>query len=163
MAEQPQYNISESKSSNFGAAIIGGGLSGLSLSILLAKAGHNVILFEKEKYPFHKVCGEYISIESWKFVEKLGVPLSKLNLPLIKNLIVSSPNGKYLKSKLDLGGFGISRYFLDHYLKEVALQNGVQIYEGCKVNAVSFAHDLFTVKYNRGEIKSRLAVGSFGK
>ncbi len=42
----------------FGEAvsIIGGGLAGLSLSILLSKAGHKVVLFEKEKYPFHRVC-----------------------------------------------------------------------------------------------------------
>ncbi len=44
-----------------GAAIIGGGLAGLSLSIQLAKAGFKVVLFEKEKYPYHKVCGEYLS------------------------------------------------------------------------------------------------------
>ena len=49
-------------------AVVGGGLAGLSLSIQLAKAGYDVILFEKEKYPFHKVCGEYISLESWNFI-----------------------------------------------------------------------------------------------
>ena len=57
----------------FDVAIVGGGLAGLSLSILLAKAGYKVILFEKEKYPFHKVCGEYISLESWNFIERLGI------------------------------------------------------------------------------------------
>ena len=41
---------------SFTVAIIGGGLAGLSLSIQLAKADYQVILFEKEKYPFHKVC-----------------------------------------------------------------------------------------------------------
>jgi flavin-dependent dehydrogenase len=38
---------------NFDVAIVGGGLAGLSASILLAKAGYKIILFEKEKYPFH--------------------------------------------------------------------------------------------------------------
>src|SRR5215208_5476201 len=85
-----------------GACIIGGGLAGLSLSIQLAKAGYKVVLFEKEKYPFHKVCGEYISLESWNFIEQLGLPLSKMNLPIIKKLIVSSPGGKILESNLDL-------------------------------------------------------------
>jgi flavin-dependent dehydrogenase len=45
----------------YDVAIIGGGLAGLSLSIQLAKKNYSVVLFEKEKYPFHKVCGEYIS------------------------------------------------------------------------------------------------------
>jgi len=58
----------------FDIAIIGGGLAGLSLSIQCANAGYRTLLFEKETYPFHKVCGEYISNESFPFLEKLGVP-----------------------------------------------------------------------------------------
>jgi flavin-dependent dehydrogenase len=52
--------------------IAGGGLAGLALSIQCAQAGYRTVLFEKEKYPFHKVCGEYISFESWNFLEELG-------------------------------------------------------------------------------------------
>ena len=54
MNEQKTYDV----------AITGGGLAGLCLSIQLSRAGYSVILFEKEKYPFHKVCGEYISLET---------------------------------------------------------------------------------------------------
>jgi len=143
--------------------IIGGGLAGLSLSILLARSGYKVILFEKEKYPFHKVCGEYISMESRKFMEDLGVNISNLNLPVIKNLFVSSPAGHFLKSKLEMGGFGISRYFLDNKLKEIAVNNGVIIYEETKVNGVVFYDDKFTIKFNGGEITSYVVAGSFGK
>ncbi len=163
MVEETPYQISGIKTMAFDVAIIGGGLAGLSLSILLSRSGHNVVLFEKEKYPFHKVCGEYISMESWKFVEGLGLPLSELKLPVIKNLIVSSPDGNYIKSKLGMGGFGISRHYLDHQLKEIALQNGVIIYEESKVNEVIFEDKKFIVKYNRGEIASSLIAGTFGK
>src|SRR5689334_21885210 len=106
-------------------AIAGGGLAGLTLSIQAAKKGYRVILFEKEKYPFHKVCGEYISLESWDFMEELGLPLSEMNLPVIRKLIVSAPNGKTLEHMLPLGGFGISRYKLDAMLASVAEKNGV--------------------------------------
>ena len=57
----------------FDIAIIGGGLAGLTLSIQCANAGYNTILFEKETYPFHKVCGEYISNESLPFLEKIEI------------------------------------------------------------------------------------------
>ncbi|MCY7309795.1 MAG: TolC family protein, partial [Chitinophagaceae bacterium] len=46
----------------------------------------NIALLEKETYPFHKVCGEYISMESWNFLERCGVPLKDLGLPTINHL-----------------------------------------------------------------------------
>ena len=144
-------------------SLIGGGLAGLSLSILLAKAGYKVILLEKEKYPFHKVCGEYISLESWNFIERLGINLTEFDLPIIKKLMVSSPDGSFIQSKLDLGGFGISRYFLDNKLKEIAIKSGVIIHEGTKVNEVVFHDEIFTIKYNGEEISSSVVAGSFGK
>ena len=55
---------------NFDCAIIGGGLAGLTLAVQLADAGYSVVMFEKGKYPFHKVCGEYISMESYEIDRK---------------------------------------------------------------------------------------------
>jgi flavin-dependent dehydrogenase len=163
LKEIEKYKNEKGEISSFTVAVIGGGLAGLSLSILLSKAGYKTVLFEKEKYPFHKVCGEYISWESWTFIEKLGLKLSQLHLPIIKKLIVSSPNGNFIKSNLDLGGFGISRYLLDNLLKEIAVENGVIICEETKVNEVIFDEKIFTVKYNGGEIISSIVAGSFGK
>jgi menaquinone-9 beta-reductase len=114
-------------------AIIGGGLAGLCLAIQLAQKGIKSIVFEKNSYPQHKVCGEYISMESWDFLMELGVELNQLNLPKINQLGVSSENGFMLESSLDLGGFGISRYSLDNYLAQIARKNGVLILENCKV------------------------------
>ena len=125
--------------SKYDVTIIGGGLAGLALAIQLKKTGHSVALFEKEQYPFHKVCGEYISFESWDFLIGLGLNLAAMNLPIIKKLIVSSPDGNLLQQDLPLGGFGISRYTLDHELKKIALKNGVALYENCKVEKVFFS------------------------
>src|SRR5436190_21041929 len=110
---------------SYDVIIIGGGLAGLSLSIQLAHLNRNVLLFEKNKYPFHRVCGEYISMESWDFLERIGVPLREWNLPKITELHVSSVNGTLLRHVLDLGGFGISRYMLDYALFEIAKAKGV--------------------------------------
>jgi flavin-dependent dehydrogenase len=151
-------------SSRFDVGIIGGGLAGLSLSILLAKNNFKVILFEKEKYPFHRVCGEYISLESWKFIEQeLELNLSQLDLPTIKKLIVSSPNGNAIHAKLDLGGFGVSRFFIDNELKKVAVANGVSVLEATRINDVVFDNDLFTVKPGNVTINCNVVVGAFGK
>ncbi|MDB5223842.1 MAG: NAD(P)/FAD-dependent oxidoreductase [Chitinophagaceae bacterium] len=143
--------------------VIGGGLAGLSLSIQLSKAGYNVILFEKEKCPFHKVCGEYISLESWGFIKRLGLDLEELNLPVIKKLIVSSPNGKCIEQELPLGGFGISRYTLDYELSKIAKHTGVKIYEETKVNDIVFKDDRFNILMSAFTIQSKVAAGTFGK
>lgn len=147
----------------YDTCIIGGGLAGLALSIQLAKLGYSVAVFEKEQYPFHKVCGEYISLESWNFLEELGLPLSDLQLPIINNLIVSSPNGNQLQQSLPLGGFGISRYKLDDALKGIALSNAVSVFDNCKVSDVVFLHDEFLLQTTLGKFTCRICCGSFGK
>jgi flavin-dependent dehydrogenase len=144
-------------------AIIGGGLAGLALSIRLSEKGNKVVLFEKEQYPFHRVCGEYISLESWDFLESLGLPLHAMNLPNIKKLIVSSPNGNSLAQELPLGGFGISRFTLDNELKKIALARGVSLYEHCKVDAVLFADEQFTLETTSGKFNSKICCGCYGK
>ena len=147
----------------YDAAIIGGGLAGLCLSIQLAREGHRVILFEKEKYPFHKVCGEYISFECWNFLEEIGVPLSDWHLPHINNLLVSSPSGKTIKRRLPLGGFGISRYKLDAFLAGLARNAGVEIREETKVDNVWFSDAHFHVQYGTTMCRAKQACGTFGK
>jgi menaquinone-9 beta-reductase len=148
----------------YDTTIIGGGLAGLTLSISLAKQGFSVILIEKETYPFHKVCGEYISLESWHYLEtEMGVPLTAMNLPIIKKLWVTAPNGNSLYNDLDLGGFGISRYTLDNTLKNIAENICVTILQNCKAEDVQFANNMFTIKTTQGIFQSKVCCGSWGK
>ena len=158
-------NVQKSSSGGLGydLAIVGGGLAGLALAIQSARAGYQTVLFEKEKYPFHKVCGEYVSLESWDFLEELGVPLSQMNLPIIKRLLVTAANGKQLEQDLPLGGFGISRYKLDAMLAGIARQSGVEVIEGTKVDDVKFEKDLFSMHSAAGSWRSRIVAGTFGK
>lgn len=163
MGLQMADNRGMNKNDTYDVAIIGGGLAGLCLSIQLSRQGHHVILFEKEKYPFHKVCGEYISFECWNFLEELGVPLSDWNLPQIRNLIISAPSGKLIKHRLPLGGFGISRYKLDAFLADLSRRLGTEIIEETKVDNVWFSESHFHIQYNSQMCKAKLACGTFGK
>jgi flavin-dependent dehydrogenase len=147
----------------YDVAIIGGGLAGLALSIQSVKAGYKTVLFEKEKYPFHKVCGEYISLESWNFLEDLGLPLSQMDLPIIRRLLITAPNGKKLEHDLSLGGFGLSRFTLDAALGDIAKHNGVELREGVKVDDVNYQNEMFNIQCSMLNVRSKVAVGSFGK
>jgi flavin-dependent dehydrogenase len=129
----------------------------------LANQGHKVILFEKEQYPFHKVCGEYISFESWDFLVSLGLDLKAMNLPAISRLQVSSVNGKLLEQKLPLGGFGISRFLLDHHLFQIACEVGVIVKENTKVNDIFFDQTGFSIDTSQAKYTAKLVCGSFGK
>jgi flavin-dependent dehydrogenase len=148
---------------SYDVAIVGGGLAGLSLSIQMAKQGYSTILFEKEQYPFHRVCGEYISLESWNFLESLGYPLSEMNLPLIKNLLVSSPAGKVISHALTPGGFGISRFKLDDEMADLARRNGVHLLEEHKVTDVVFTRPVFDIHCSSLRYQAKVVCGTFGK
>lgn len=118
-------------------AIIGGGLAGLACSIRLARKGIKVILIEKNTYPFHRVCGEYISNEALDYVKSLGVNPFDFGAVSLDKFWLSSPSGNKLELDLPLGGFGISRYTLDYELSKIAKKEGVQIWEGVFVKDVS--------------------------
>jgi len=107
--------------------IAGGGLAGLIASILLKRRGWTVKLYEKKRYPFHRVCGEYISNETVPFLETHGLFPQKFHPEAIKKLQLTSVNGKSAELNLDLGGFGISRYTLDDFLYHIAMDAGVEV------------------------------------
>jgi flavin-dependent dehydrogenase len=109
------------------AIVVGGGLAGLICSISLKRKGWSVTLFEKKQYPFHRVCGEYISNETVPFLRANGLFPEKFIPESITRLQLSSVNGKTAELNLDLGGFGISRYNYDNFLYEIALNAGVKV------------------------------------
>jgi menaquinone-9 beta-reductase len=146
-------------------AIIGGGLAGLCLAIQEARAGRSVVVLEKETYPFHKVCGEYISRESADFLTRLGVPLAALHLPDIRRLTLTAPDGTALHRPLGLGGIGVSRYFLDQFLANLVRQGGGEVREGVRVTAVEFRaiDDEFHLETSAGPLQARVVAGAWGR
>jgi len=143
--------------------IVGGGLAGLSAGILLARAQHKVLILEKESYPRHKVCGEYISLESKPFLQSLGVPVDDMALPAVNKLQVTDIKGYELNATLPLGGFGISRYKLDKMLADLAEQAGASLLTKTKADSVDFSNDTFTVKAKGNTYSARVACGTWGK
>lgn len=142
--------------------IIGGGLAGLTSAILLQKGGFEVIVFEKKRYPFHRVCGEYISNEALPFLQSLGINLSDLGASQISRLSVTTELGKELKADLPMGGFGLSRYELDNMLFKHAEKLGVSfLFE--KVIDIKFKEEMFEITAESGIHSSRLAIAAHGK
>ncbi|MES2276958.1 MAG: NAD(P)/FAD-dependent oxidoreductase [Bacteroidota bacterium] len=145
------------------AIIIGGGLAGLFNAIQLNRAGLQVMVIEKKSYPFHRVCGEYISNEVLPFIEGLGIDISSLNPSRITRLEITSAGGKRFNTQLDLGGFGISRYTLDNYLHQKAQAAGVKFMLNTRVEDVRFVQDHFEVVIPGQTLTVPLVIGSYGK
>lgn len=144
-------------------AIIGGGLAGLINAILLSRNGLSVVLFEKRNYPSHKVCGEYISNEVLPFLIRNDLFPKDAEVSRLNKFMLSSTNGKYSTLDLDMGGFGISRYSLDHFLYKKAIEAGVDCKTDTSVENVEFLDDHFEVKFRRELLQSKLVIGAFGK
>ena len=151
------------KTITFDVIIVGGGLAGLTNAIHLSKFKQRVLLIEKKSYPKHKVCGEYISNEVLPYLNSLGIDPINEGAKKISKVQVSSTKGNLIKGELPLGGFGMSRYFLDSLLLKKARFNGVQVLKD-SVDSIRFKNEVFTVQTKDSKsFQSKITIGAFGK
>ncbi|MBS9523429.1 NAD(P)/FAD-dependent oxidoreductase [Litoribacter alkaliphilus] len=146
--------------------IIGGGLAGLTAAHMLARQGHKTTLVEKQSYPFHRVCGEYISNEVRPFLQKHDLFPSHLEPKEITRFMLTSPSGGKIEMPLDLGGFGLSRYAFDQFLFEKCTQAGVEFLLNTEVLETAYVpnENSFSIFLKNGqELQADQVIGAFGK
>lgn len=107
--------------------VIGGGLAGSSAAIASCQEGAHVELFEKSRFPRHKVCGEYLSPEIIPILQSLGVwdEFLAANPAVVTRLVLHFGSGEK-RSKLRQPAFGLSRYCLDELLFRSAIRAGAR-------------------------------------
>jgi len=111
-------------------SIIGGGLSGLTLGILLARHGIKVELFESHPYPHHRVCGEFISGLRPELIEKLGIRDLLFDAHRHDQTTWHNAEGKiFYRLKLHQAAYGISRHTLDARLAKRFCYSGGTLIE----------------------------------
>ena len=143
--------------------IVGGGLAGLTSAIHLAKSNLKVLLIEKNTYPKHKVCGEYVSNETLPYLSFLGFNPFKFGAKRISKFELTTHNNKCIEAKLPLGGFGISRYEFDFQLYQLAVKNRVEVLHDSVIN-VNFESNAFQVETKFNNIlNSKIVIGAYGK
>ncbi len=147
--------------------ILGGGPSGLSTALHLAKfAPHltsRILILEKEHYPRLKLCAGGLVIDAEIILERLGLDVSEI--PHIdadsarfefegKGLNVRVPKRHAIRV--------IRRDEFDHWLAEKARERGMEIREGMVVKNVQPRENGVIVETDQGEFRASIVVGADG-
>ncbi len=112
--------------------IVGGGLAGSALGILLAEAGREVTLVEREAAAHDKVCGEFLSYEAVRYLTRLGIGLPPLGaVPL--DTVRFAFGSKLAEARLPFAAQSLSRRILDEALLMRAERAGVKVVRGVGV------------------------------
>ena len=128
----------------FDAIIIGGGIAGCAASIWLARANKRVLLLEKEVAAHHKVCGEFISIETMEYLKELGLDLVDLGAVQVDNIRLRCGNNTVI-APLPFQAASLSRFVLDEALLQSAIAAGVQVRRGSTVTDLTFTAPYWSV------------------
>lgn len=116
--------------------VLGGGLAGAGAAAILARSGRDVQLLERETGPHHKVCGEFLSIEAQRDLERIGIDVMALGaVPIGRVRLISGE--REIEARLPFTAAGISRKLLDEKLLELAEQAGAQINRGVRITGLS--------------------------
>ncbi|QSS97001.1 NAD(P)/FAD-dependent oxidoreductase [Psychroflexus sp. ALD_RP9] len=147
---------------NSKVCIIGGGLAGLTAAIHLSLDGFEVVVVEKNEYPQHKVCGEYVSNEVKTYLSSLGLIKFLKQTQDINTLKLSNVNGQLFSAQLPLGGFGVSRFAMDHALFKHAKEIGVKVIKA-KVTHFESTHSGFKTYFMDSCLNSKFLLLAYGK
>jgi flavin-dependent dehydrogenase len=109
--------------------VVGGGLAGPAAAIWLARAGCRVTLWEKERHPSHKICGEFLSWEAQGWLAALGLDLDALGAVAIDRVRLVTPR-RTVVGRLGFTARSVTRRALDAALLELAAAAGVAVERG---------------------------------
>lgn len=132
------------------ALVVGAGPAGCATALHLARAGHEVLLVDRCRFPRGKACGEYFNPECVRLLEELGIsraalhaagayPVPALHLGMSGCGSLSVPFADVLRNEWGAGDAGaaltLGREVLDTLLLEEARRAGVTVWEGVTVRA----------------------------
>ncbi len=129
--------------------VAGGGIAGAAAATLLAQAGRQVTLVERQAEPVHKICGEFISGEARTYLAALGLNLAALGGQPITHVRLVRGN-RAIAARLPFEGLSLTRRRLDEALLNYAAAAGVVVRRGQAIRSIRFAPGV-TVELDRAE------------
>jgi geranylgeranyl reductase family protein len=160
--------------------VVGGGPAGSATAILLAERGWSVTLLDKAAFPRPKICGEYLSPEAARVMDRLGVlkAVDAAGAQPLSGMRIVAPDGSVLDGRYPTSGpwrgyrdhaLAIRREVFDRILLERARALPVDVRERHRVTGLIVEDGLVRgVKTESAdgapmELRSRLVVGADGR
>lgn len=159
--------------------VVGGGPAGSSVAFALAKAGVDVLLVDRARFPRPKPCAEYLSPEASRILADMGAleAIEESGAAALAGIRVRAPNGAVIVGDFAAShgyrgfrdrGLSVRREVLDTILVERARAAGASLVEG--VRATDVARNLRdnspivrTLAQGRaGDINARFVVAADG-
>src|SRR5512140_1594846 len=158
--------------------IVGGGPGGSSTAYFLAKAGIDVLVLDRARFPRDKTCSEYMSPQASRILEAMDAldKVESAGAAQLSGMRVHAPNGSTIHGEFasDHGyhghrdrGLAVRRTILDSILLDRARAAGARVEEGCRVtdvtkDATNQVNGVLTTGESPRELKADLVIGADG-
>jgi flavin-dependent dehydrogenase len=120
-------------------AIAGAGPAGALAAAILASAGLRVSVFDRARFPRHKLCGDTLNPGALAVVRRhADVTALVARSDAIDGMLLTGPGGVRVRGEYGRGiaGRAITRKVLDQWLIDLAVQAGAALHEGAAVRDV---------------------------
>ena len=159
--------------------VAGGGPAGASTAWFLARAGVDVLVLDRARFPRDKPCSEYMSPQASRILAAMGVldSIERAGAARLSGMSVRSPAGTTMRGDFAAShgykgysnhGLALRRTILDEILLRRAEAGGARVQENCKVADVlrSASGAVSGVRVDSAdgprELRSRIVIGADG-
>ena len=153
----------------FDAVVVGAGPAGSAAATILASLQRRVLLLEKDVFPRHKVCGEFLSADALPSLERLGVRevIESVTPERMTRGALHFPGAAAVPFLLPHAALGISRFRLDDLLARRAQGAGADVRFNARVLAARPDRSGFRVRLverqEESDVLARAVIGAWGR
>ncbi|MGH7852025.1 MAG: NAD(P)/FAD-dependent oxidoreductase [Candidatus Binatia bacterium] len=156
---------------NFDVAIIGAGPAGSATAIGLALRGYEVALIDKKYFPREKLCGDFVNPINWAVFRELGVedrvlaqPHSEVTGFRITTAAGDDAAAQFTSSRQErVFGLGIRRAHLDQVLLGRAVELGVTVRQGKRIDNLSQTAHSWMIDCGKESRRAKILIGADGR
>ncbi|HZS60557.1 MAG TPA: NAD(P)/FAD-dependent oxidoreductase [Gemmatimonadaceae bacterium] len=155
--------------------VVGGGPAGSATAWALARAGVDVLVLDRARFPRDKVCAEYLSPQASRILSDMGAleAAEAAGAAQLSGMLVRSPSGAEIYGEFAAShgfhgfrdrGLALRRRHLDTLLLNCARASGARVIEECRVTDVLRERTgrVMGVRAGMKTLRSKLVIGADG-